>query len=107
MACRTPVPPVPAGISPEIAAIRAVYFRAFTTGEDGGATDETIGTAGEEMEATARRLAITPHGSLRDIAAKAQLVLYVQDEIGGLTSAEDAVRVSVLAAVLAMVEETA
>ena len=107
MACRTPVPPVPAGISPEIAAIWAAYFRAFTTGEDGGATDETIGTVGEEMEAAAHRLAITPHRSLHDLAAKAQLVLYVQDEIGGLTSAEDEVRASVLAAVLAAAEDTA
>ena len=107
MVCRIPVPSAPAGISPEIAAIWAAYFRAFTRGESGGATDEIISAAGEEMEAAARCLALTPHRSLRDIAAKARLVIYVQDEIGGLTSAEKEVRASVPAAMVMMAEVTA
>ena len=107
MTCRTPVPPVPAGISPEIAALWTEYFQAYAKGERDGATDEDIGAAGEVMEAAASRLALIPHGSPRDIAAKARLVIYVQDEIGGLTSAEKEIRASALAAVLAMAEDTA
>ena len=102
MTCRTPVPPVPAGISPEIAALWTEYFQAYTKGERAGATDAVIGAAGKVMGAAASRLALTPHRSLQDIATKALFVIHAQNEIGGLTSAEDDVRASVLAAVLAM-----
>ncbi|WP_165982935.1 hypothetical protein, partial [Dankookia rubra] len=78
------------------------YFQAYAWGERDGATDDDIAAAGKEMEAAARRLAITPHQSLQDIAAKAQFVIYVEAEGGRLSTAESDVRASVLAAVLAM-----
>ena len=97
----------PAGVSPAIADVWTAYFQAFARGESDGASDAVTDIAVQEMAVAASQLAAMPCRSLPDLAAKAQLVLYAQDEIGGLTSAEDAVRTSVLAAVLVMVEETA
>ena len=102
MGVRTSIPPVPVGVSSEIAAFWTEYFQAYAKGEHACATDAVIGAAGEVMEAAASRLALTPHQSLQDIAAKAQFVIYVEVEGGGLSTAENDVRASVLAAVVAL-----
>ena len=60
-------------------------------GDNDGASNAVTDIAAEETDAAASRL-----------AAKALFVIYAQDEIGGLTSAEDEVRASVPADALAM-----
>lgn len=56
------------------------------------------------MEVAARRLSTTLHRSLQDIEAKAQLILHAQNDGGSVSLAENDVRTSVLAAVVAMAE---
>ena len=101
MARYTP-PPVPAGVSPEIAGIWTEYFQAFEKTGSAGTSDDDRDILVKEMDVAALRLAVTPCQTLYDIAAKAQLVIYAQTVIAGLTRAEKAVRASVLNAVVAM-----
>lgn len=93
-------PPVPAGISPEIAAAWAEYFGAFARTGCDDATDDDTDLAVDEMDIAASRLALVPCRSLHDIAAKAEFALYTENVLGGLAAAEEAVRTSALAAVV-------
>ena len=102
MTGRLPPHPVPAGVSPAITAAWTKYFKVRSLGDSAEASDAVEDIMVEEMDAAASRLATTRCRSLHDIAAKALFVIYAENEIGGLTSAEDEVRVSVPADVLAM-----
>lgn len=92
----------PAGVSPDIVTAWTDYFQAYAIGMRRNASDDAIDKSAKGMEAAACRLATTPHRSLQDIAAKAQLVLYAQNDDGSASFAENDIRTSVLAAVVAL-----